>query len=157
MKFNRTGFSIAIAFCVLTGVFRTSMAQEVTVVKESSFDDRDFKDQSNVVVKLFYIAMRDKSVDKLKEILDPKYVEQHDLESGFSTETIPVNNVYKIKASPDRKTLLCHVLKNGKQTGVVVLNVVKRGHRLWITPPKPPEGKSNRVTPWLLHANLDAS
>ena len=119
-------------------------------------EDRDFKDSKNVLVKLFYIAMRDKSSTKLQDLIDPMYLEKHHLKDGFETVTIPVNNVYDIQVSPDRRTLMCHLLKDGKKTGVVVLNVVRRGKALYIVPPTPPEGNANLVTPWLMHANLDA-
>lgn len=161
MSLIRCG-ALVVVFCVTSGLAKSSAAQESEAVADlnSRSDDlsiQAFKDNCNVAVKRFYIAMRDKSVDKLRDLIDPEYIEQHGLKSGFESEMIPVNNVYKIKASPDRKTLLCHLLKDGKQTGVVVLNVVQRESGLFIVPPTAPQGKSNRVTPWLLHANLDAS
>lgn len=140
-------------------VFVGLMFTPSTQANDSGFhSDADFEVKVQILVKQFYISMRDKSSDKLRHIVDPEYLTQYELsDDRFQISTIPVTNVYDVRISEDNTTVLCQIGKTRNTVAVVVLQIRQRQGELYLLPPQPPAETSGKVTPWSLHAELSVA
>ena len=109
--------------------------------------------------KRFCVAMRRQSEERPRESLrtyiDPDYLAWHRRTEGeVSVETASVGDIHNITLAEDRSTLLCEVDTAAGTREAILLKVVLRQQRLYLTPLLPPDEQTGSITPWALRAQL---
>lgn len=116
--------------------------------------------------KAFCVAMRnhhgDKNANALREYIDPRYLEKHELKHGdLAMPMLPVGPIFEIQIADDDATIYCVIGTGGTSEApikeVLVLKMSdfeEKGGKRYLIPPKPPDSKTGSFAPWILRAKL---